>query len=146
MGQSSQRMLARVLTVPGNTTDAGTHYITTYLFSCPTSSSLMCWQFLRSIQQTRLGCLLCAGLSMRTIVESWLGECVKGSSVPSSGPIALPANLRDDTEQGTLAWARFSAVSCLRECFSLQGGRTAAEALPPTAMIEARPAEQRRKT
>lgn len=59
----------------------------------------MCWQFLRSIQQTRLGRLLCAGLSMRTIVESWLGECVKGSSVPSSGPIALLANLRDDTEQ-----------------------------------------------
>lgn len=72
------------------------------------------------------------------------GVC-EGLQGPSSGPKALLAKLRGDTEQGTSAGARFSAVSCFHECFSLQGGRTTAEASPPTVMIEARSAEQKKK-
>lgn len=65
MGQTSQRMLARVLTELGNTTEAGTHHITmlTVFLSYQQLTDVLTISQVDSAN-TCLG-LLCAGLSTR---------------------------------------------------------------------------------
>lgn len=76
-------------------------------------------QFLRSIQQTHLGRLLVLGSVLRTSVESLGSKWRDPVSLPLA-PKPYWLTLGWHTEQGTMVWARFSAVSCFHECFSLQ--------------------------